>query len=475
MPQKIVSILFLTVTIVLTACSRGNNGGSQNGIAPVAQPTDSIKPPQISSAFEDVFYGCGNRAWPNLEEYYADLQILLIDKQLGENHASLWNYDNGKANTIAIDANNLPLEWSTTFNFGSYENRLTAGFNLTRIPEFDRVENAGWFSGESLLVFHETFHLFGQEHFVYYSPLVKRSQNYPIDWRPRYFRAQILKALNTTLAGDDALGEAAYWFDLYQNQFSDEATAISYTDRIEGSAEYISFIHSGLAALGCNATDEELIDEIVNNLPLSLYFEKASSESYDIGASAGLLLTQKGVPNWQSEVESGNTFLEVLLKNVEPITAEDDQDLIDSVKNSINESNKQLEETIVKSLEKLKDPTYFRVVINRQSVAGSFRTSGFYHLVDETEFPEVTASLQAEFDHYSGITLQGVDVFEPATASPCSDAAHSRNWIFPIHQDAIISHTNTERFSSTDPSVLFNNISGNIIDINGTRWLCINK
>lgn len=96
------------------------------------------------------------------------------------------------------------------------------------------------------------------------------------------------------------------------------------SDIIEGSARYFDMAMNVTSSLGLNATKEERLTLyqrlLTSDYDIDVRYDGyGDSESYDLGGLSGILLEMEGRDGWQKRVEKGESPVDILLENVEPV------------------------------------------------------------------------------------------------------------------------------------------------------------
>ncbi|MDX2004793.1 MAG: hypothetical protein SFU83_05895 [Meiothermus sp.] len=150
----------------------------------------------------------------------------------------------------------------------------------------------------------------------------QRALDYPINATPRLYRRLIFEGLLAGLRGE-GLGAARYWLERWKREFPAEAQRIRFADTVEGTAEYAETLAYVYAALGPNPSPEEVRRETLEYVRTTLdrrdRFAALDSESYPLGALAGLLLDALR-PEWKGALaKDPQPPAEMLLGGVEEV------------------------------------------------------------------------------------------------------------------------------------------------------------
>ncbi|MGH1344205.1 MAG: hypothetical protein ACRBN8_21780 [Nannocystales bacterium] len=432
----------------------------------------------IEEALFTAMFLCPDRAWPEVADNMRTSQIMLVSVQNGE--AYLWNDQHSGAESpglTEVDFASLGAEWHSTFEFGVYNDVRTLGISLDVTAELNaEFEKAGvpqWHDYALGLTFHEGMHYLSGQSGWNVNP-GSRSLPYPEPWEPRYFRAQMGWALRGELEdGTVDFGTAAFWREAAFDAFPNDMNAIASYDITEGSAEYGSAMMSALAALGCDATDEELVDAVVEHLDsyASLSHYSGGREPYDLGVLTGLSLQRVGADGWQGVVEDGTTMQQVLLSQFDPEAAPDDADVQASAQEAVNARNEVAAERIEPMLLDMADPSFYRLPVPPNWIQGSFSPGAFYYLADEPGEPDLWLSYSALHETPSGTVL---DVQELTSllgiANPCAVGQGTIVLLIPA---AEATDNGDGTFTSSNTQVAFEDLTAMVIeDENALPWLC---
>ncbi|NGN62712.1 hypothetical protein G5C51_02190 [Streptomyces sp. A7024] len=168
---------------------------------------------------------------------------------------------------------------------------------------------------------HEAFHFYEQRAFdpgkqwpVLRGDLGRRSTPYPLKAQPRLQRIMLANELLAAATARDAAGRerhrraAAYWQQQWAKDSPGERRDIRVTDIAEGTAEYFTTVMTSLAEGKPRGAGLKPLDSLV----------AIDTESYRIGAAAGLLADARG-SDWKKAAEtSGRTPAQFALAGAEP-------------------------------------------------------------------------------------------------------------------------------------------------------------
>lgn len=423
-------------------------------------------------------YECPERVWPgDAAENYRSRQVLL--SSVANNEGYLWNDQvaEGEPPVVSMGPlDGLPPEWSATFNVGEINGVPTLGISLDETQEINEAyEMAGmpaYRDFASILTFHEGFHFLSDQN-DWNVPGGSRATAYPEPWEPRYVRAELRRALRTSLEDDAGYEAAAFWQSVWLGDFPEESAAIRSYDVTEGGAEYASIVSSVLSVLGCDATEDELVAEATANLDGAFQGTGFSPgrEAYDLGVLAGLLLRRDEVAGWEDEQENGTPPVEQLLEGVTPEVQPDDAELQAAAQAEVDARNVQVGMEIDPMLEALASPDYYRVVVSYNWIAGSFGVGGFYFLADVEGNPDVFLLFSAMLTPPSGVAIDvagetsivGID-------TPCTLGAGATMVLTLPVADVVVEGGLA---TSTADTATFDGLEvESATDLDGLEWLC---
>ncbi|WAS96762.1 hypothetical protein [Nannocystis punicea] len=386
---------------------------------------------RLLAALDAAMYGCPERAWPDVADNYRTRQVVLTSE--ADDLAWVWNDQSGEGTPPVVterELGELPDEWTSYFNVGELDGVKSLGISLDQTQaQNDWWLNQGgilWPDFAASLMFHEGFHFLADQD-DWSAGDGSRSAPYPEPWEPRYLRRQLIQALAAELEAEgSAMTAAAHWQARLQSEYAAEMTAIRSYDCTEGSAEYVSLIMSAIAELGCDAADADVLALARSHLPDGLFLTDGSVfdsdlEPYELGVVAGLLLRRAGAAGWELAVEKGAAPADQLLDGVVPAPQPDDPAVQAAAQEVVAARNEAVATEIEPMLARMKDPTYTRVAVRFDWIAGSFGVGGFYYLADDPLQSEVMQSFSAVFSTPSQVTI---DVTEQTVltgvATPCA-------------------------------------------------------
>lgn len=457
---------------LLGACNSKSSSPAPAGNNPpvASQPEpqpDLSDMPEVMQHLKGPMADCLDRVWPNVAADYQTVQVLVTENHAEGDLAYLWSMNGNEEVIEKLDAETLGDEWFAAYNFGEFRGNTTLGFNVSQWHNTaGNLPDSLWDTSISTL-YHEGFHLFGQKGWRYTPG--NNNQEYPIRWEPRYLRAQLLFALQDSLLGQGDLAAAAYWYERYLSEYSEEAVNLSYVDRIEGSTRYVDTMMTALAENGCDATEEDLLADIRQHLPPIHYRLEGSGESYVLGLLAGLLLRENPVDLWHSRVEEGETLQGVLLDGVAPMPQTEDTELQTSIQSSAAQQNEYLDGIIGQTLEEYDSRDYYRLVFDSVNSLGSYELSGSYRLATHPQFTAIDLSASGAFSHGATIHLNNKNILG-LDSSPC-EGFYGLPAVVTLPKEAVDWHTDGTADLDTQ-AVKFSRLRLEEIIDGEHSWLC---
>jgi hypothetical protein len=334
-------------------------------------PRGDTVPNRLSATATDLTeatVNCPERVWP--EHSWRNFQVLLIDNQ--EKTALLWN-DQAEPRSATPKLTPIPYD-----SLGGMAQARFGNATLNNAPVMWwmlRPNTEQW--DEDAQIMHEGFHSSSRS-FLSPQPFY-RGLSYPEDWKPRFYRQEIIASLRTAVESHKRklLGQATYWHDKWIAEFPADSKQLREVDREEGAAEYFGTMSASLAAVGCQGNNDALFNVAAkkwltwkNNL-----FAK-EGESYVIGGLSGLLLQERNPNKWQQELIKGGDLEELLLANSRPVVEAPSPKIEHSLRDLYVQENAQMEAVIKPIIEHMASHDYILVVIPESWEQGSFTTSG---------------------------------------------------------------------------------------------------
>lgn len=221
-----------------------------------------------------------------------------------------------------------------------------------------------------LTPFHEAFHALVQPDWKL--PGQGRATRYPFLIGPRLARDATMRRLieaeiaPTPTARDQALARAAYWYERWKRRYPDEYREIKGNDIKEGTATYFQIAGLALWKSG-NARPETIRPLIAPWLPTRTGLPSAEEESYGLGATAGLLLDQRGPADWKTRLADGASPLDLLLDPIQPAADRIDPETRRKLTRTMKERNQAAKATLDRALPHLRNPRYVRVGLSAEA------------------------------------------------------------------------------------------------------------
>lgn len=352
---------------------------------------------QIHSLLQNTLYSCGERVWPNLD--WKSFEINLVSSTEAVQVLPT------KLVSLSPEKSNL----RTKFRFE--KNGITLNLDFFKSPQV---------AFEFLV--HELFHAVGQKKLK--AMPSHQQDTYPASHYPRLEREELAQALQSYLQGEDKfLNRTATWF--YRHQKSNEDIS---ADIIEGSAEYVEAIASGLSKLGCKASESKLISYATQRVTENgMPFDK-SLEHYRIGALSFLAARKNNIsPIKIFQENSHPLFMLVNPKMIDPTISSDT--LLDHsaemVTDLINRRNKEV-------FEQIKQSKSF-VFIKFSSVAGSFDHSGSFE--------------SSGYIYYESINLRSKSGLEFSGHATQRNLCGSQGFLISVNE--VVKSDQSEKFDAT--------------------------
>jgi hypothetical protein len=440
---------------------------------------DRTRIEKIIDALDVAMYQCPDAVWPGTQANYRASQVLLVSEM--EGNAWLWN-DQAAAGGDTPSVREIPYadlapEWQSTFNIGAFEGVTTLGISLDETQmSNDAAEKAGiemWRDFAITLAFHEGFHfLSGQSSWNVGQG--SRVIPYPEPWEPRYLRAAYATAFASLLPleGSVDLGPAEYWRVRLEAEHAGDMNAIRAYDCTEGSAEFAAAMMNAIVDLGCDAEPlalSNLVSEHLEEFAAITHFS-GGREPYDLGVLAGTILRGAGVPGWEADTQTGTPPHQYLLANATPTPQPDDAALQAGAQTAAEERTIAAGMEIEPMLERMTDPTLYRIPLSFDWISGSFGLGGFYYLAEEPGQPQLMLKYDALHETPSGTLVDVVGLTSLyGIEHPCAGVGGAIIVTVPMADVAAAGML----FSSSDPIVAFTDLPAmETTDADGLPWLC---
>lgn len=311
---------------------------------------------RIHALVEKTLYTCGERIWPQLD--WKSFEINLVSKTQAVQIS--------KGQLVSLDPTKAGLRGKFRFE----KNGITLNLDYFQSPQV---------AFEFMV--HELFHAVGQKQ-LRASPSAQQDV-YPANYLPRLEREELAQALKNTISGaDQGLSKSATWFFRHQVHQEDLSA-----DIIEGSAEYVEALASGLSKLGCAVSEKKLVEYAANRVTENgMPFDK-SLEHYRIGALSFLLARKHLISPLQSFTKNIHPLLLVVNKShVDPTLSSDP--LLDHSAEMISDlANRRNKEII----DRLSESKHY-VFVSFKMVAGSFDHRGSFAHEGSVYYEDLTVN-----------------------------------------------------------------------------------
>ena len=279
-------------------------------------------------------------------------------------------------------------------------------------------------------IFHEAFHYFVQDPSTDWKKELdgesSRATVYPSNSTPRIYRNHIyellIKAYMDAGNAEKYLAQAKYWYDKYQEEFASEAKAIAYTDRNEGTARYVEYMSDLLFTHGLDLSKEEIQSKIREVKANYQVLSSPSTESYEIGFIAGVILDEIDT-SWKERMHyEGGTPLSLLFEHIvavreEPAMEVDYIHTLDSIASQINAEMKPVMDKL-QTVYKGENPG--ELLLIPKKAKGSFQTSGIYRHADIDGGYEIINGYRKTLKNNEGeIQIKGIPAFQMPLDHKC--------------------------------------------------------
>lgn len=239
-----------------------------------------------------------------------------------------------------------------------------------------------------------------------------RGTEFPNAALPRVYRKMIydklVMAFENPLDEKLYLGQAKYWYEKWEDEYSKEYYQIKTTDYMEGKARYIQY----MLCMPSNLSQQE------KALWISDHFDKTNepsksmdNESYKLGFVAGVLLDRQG-NDWKDKLtRKTQTPVEYLLKDVQLIQDEshDFEEKLEISKKQVDKVNRDIESKIANITNANNDVYIPFLEMSDKYMVGSFETSGFIKYMGEN----ITVEFGGTFENDNGvIQISHLSVYE---------------------------------------------------------------
>ncbi|MBF0440972.1 MAG: hypothetical protein HQK54_03640 [Oligoflexales bacterium] len=380
---------------------------------------------------------CPQRVWPGYD--FKNMTIYLSDaeKRLAFRWHAEANETTGRV--TPIDFSTIEPEFTTgAFSKGKDLSQREIGLSLDKTARYNKTEGAGEFL--VMLGIHEGFHLFAQRAWQRAgNNNSSRATEYPSLARPRYLRHMMIKTMTDYLLQGNPvrLKELAFLYDTYNAEYAAESQKLTSTDQTEGTARYADEVSQAISKLGCQASEDELRTELARKFSDNAYYlTDGDSESYTLGALAGLILrSMANHKGWESKIISGATPLSLLVEGLARQAPATDEQAKADLERLIESQNLRRAPKIDEFVNAQDDMSMTRVVVSSERILGSYSTSAFV-LVTAQNLElnmDFSATFTAKNKDGSSIEVASTSTDTSASQNPCA----SHGFLFFIKQTAL--------------------------------------
>ncbi len=404
--------------------------------------------------------------------------ILIMDRVSLITH----HIQNGKVSLISNDE--LPKEsMQTTLDFDVTSFRGQEALILFYESKKENLDDS---FDINLLYFalHEGFHIFYQKNkqvFQLQPANQSRGDFYPILEQPRYFRYEMFRSLTRYLETGDARALNAYswWYFKWFKNHKEEV--LSYTDRIEGSAQYYS--NQALTKIYNRENQTQLtpfqhFKKVLMKGGDKYKWFALDKEAYLLGPLTGLILDKLPNKDWKKQVNLKDSPLFVLAQRYKPHKQPVDFKLKEEY---LLMSVKRMQEidqngVLDKTVSSLATPSTVRLVLANgpEIKMSSFTTNGIYRSF--FEFKDSKGIVIIPLTSHVQINTPNLEIKQsPESAlilsqkNPCSPKDGGTLFLFPPEKVQI-----RERQVKTLVAPFINYKAQNILQRSGITWVCLN-
>jgi len=372
-------------------------------------------------AFHEVLLRCPERLWPELD--WSQTQFLFASGKSKQ----AWLIGAGAPQPEVLSETEVPpVAYSAAYSFFEFRGKTTVTIGLD-MPFYD--ENMSPFD----LAVHEMFHHYGQKGW-------KRSGGgrgtlVPLDFEPRYIRAEMLSALKAAYQDPTQLRVAADWYQEWSTRFPHELQ--STTDGYEGTANYVETMSRILQRKTCAATDQTVQQEIAARLDR---FQSSpgmpfDAEGYGLGALAGMMMDKLGM-DWKGGVALGITPLSQLLAGKATSLPVSHPQLRAEFQKKYAELNLEIDQWRLPFEQKLGSTNYVRVAVPGNWGEGAYSPKGFYIPKEDPKALYTPFNGEHRFESKTGEWIVAADSTVGYSREGL-EICPSTNWYFLVPRSAI--------------------------------------
>lgn len=300
----------------------------------------TLPPPQVlftQSLISNVLNRCPQRVWPGVD--WRNTSVTLFSHETGRG----WRISGTKGR---IEAAGAP-PGIKVFQVQEDLRGIHIAINMDATSDVEEPAS---------IMVHELFHGLAQKHWKQES--LVGVDIYPIEAEARLNRIMLFNSLKR-----GKIDHAAYWYQQWRLSSPEEVQITR--DRIEGSAIYVEWRALAVNALGCDASAEQLNQELMKRLE----HEEVTAttgldlEGYIMGAAAFYHLARQNYPNWHKRIAEGVSPVELLTDSHIAGAEAVSESFRSEIEDIISFQNEWLEEIFAPLTSALNDPRYFRVAI----------------------------------------------------------------------------------------------------------------
>lgn len=379
----------------------------------------------------------------------------------------------GAAELSPLSYESLPLQFvqtSNSFVAGDFRGRPTIGVFRRRAT--DTVSDTMQFA------VHEAFHFVGQTRFAMPAGPMQRGVILPENVQLRYLRRMLLISLKNALVRNGPLYMAAHWFQRIKGE-SNEVHRFESVDRREGSAEYAAAMAEVVGRAGCFASNAriavhaaQLVADMWETRYSRLFEWSDDADSYALGAISGVLLQLRGIEGWQRRVEAGESMVAILLENVSPQAAVEDDGLRERIRLFYKARDEQFGRQLDVFTARLGSQDYAIVAIPATMRSGGYSlTGGFVSTIRDGRQLVLALGAHARFtllESLGTVELRGQDFLFEAKAV----CGPGRYLIFPVPRHAVAGKTTSPLSFSIDYASV-ERVGLERRNSEGMEWLCL--
>lgn len=403
--MRVQQIFFMVMVISLTACQPSSDKTAAQAEVPhrhgpshdsyqldkLSQTSSQTGSPlskrqileQAASLLTTTMLQCPSLIWPTYD--WSNVNVMLTAEGEG---TILWKGSRGGALSDVAPADVPARATMGMYSFFEYQGAKTVALFMEKDDRYLDNPTAVFRIGV-----HEGFHYIGQSGWSYKQGGA-RTTLLPLEDRPRLYRRLMYRRLKEHVVSGKAdtpsLRKAAFWFQKWKTEFPHEVN--SATDGYEGTAEYTETLAHLVSLNGCQLSESELQQKLIEFLRTSGEADERlntalDSEGYSMGSMGAYALRfnqKRG--DWQARVKTSETPLEILFANVSAEADAEDLALAQEYRKEFSTYSQQYESFIAADLALVKSADAIFVVPPPQSNEGS---KGYYGFYSDRSLPNV--------------------------------------------------------------------------------------